>query len=61
MKCDRCGEETWVHMMSMYNTQELCINCKEKEKKRPDYKEAVEADEAAIRQGNYNFKGIGLR
>ena len=34
--------------------------CKEKERQRPDYCEAVEADLDAIRHGNRNFKGIGL-
>jgi hypothetical protein len=28
---------------------------------RPDYKDAVATDEKAIRRGNYNFPGIGLR
>ena len=37
------------------------MGCYEKEKKRPDYKEAVEADHAEIRKGNYNFEGIGLK
>ena len=32
---------------------------KEKERQRPDYREAVEAELAEIRKGNYNFKGIG--
>lgn len=60
MNCDRCGKPTNVHIMSMFNTDELCLDCKEAEKQRPDYKDAVAADEAAIRQGNYKFKGIGL-
>jgi hypothetical protein len=35
------------------------MDCIEKERKRSDYKAAVEADHAEIRKGNYNFKGIG--
>jgi hypothetical protein len=35
------------------------MDCKEKESARSDYKDAVEADHAEIRKGNYNFKGIG--
>lgn len=58
--CHRCGKETLCTIMSMFNTQMICMDCKEAEKKRPDYNQAVEADESAIRQGNYNFKGIGL-
>lgn len=45
--------------MSMFNTETICMDCKAAEKKHPRYKDAVEADNAAIRQGNYNFKGIG--
>lgn len=58
--CDRCGTETIVSIMSMYNTQEICLNCKNKETQRPDYDRARKADEAAIKSGDYNFKGIGL-
>jgi hypothetical protein len=37
------------------------MECKDAEKLRPDYKDAVETDSAAIRSGNYNFPGMGLR
>jgi hypothetical protein len=45
--------------MSMFNTDIICMDCKSKERKRPEYKAAVDADCDAIRAGNYNFKGIG--
>jgi hypothetical protein len=45
----------------MYNEEVICMNCKDAEKKRSDYKQAVDADMAEIRNGNYNFKGIGLK
>ena len=61
MKCQRCGTETNVTIMSMFNKQTICMDCKDREKQRPDYRQAVAADEAAIRQGNFNFKGIGLK
>ena len=60
-RCDRCGGPLTVRIMSMYNEQVICPQCKEKEQKRPDYREAVEADLDAIRHGNRNFKGIGLK
>ena len=44
--------------MSAYNTACLCMSCKEKETKQPDYHEALEAEHAEIRKGNYNYKGI---
>ena len=47
--------------MSIFNEQVICMVCKEKERQRPDYREAVEADNEAIRHGNRNFKGIGLK
>ena len=61
MNCDRCGKETSVHIMSMFNTEEICMDCKAAEEQRPDYKDAVEIDNAAIRRGDYNFPGMGLR
>jgi hypothetical protein len=45
--------------MSMFNEDLICMACKAKEKHKPRYREAVEADNAAIKAGNYNFKGIG--
>lgn len=61
MKCNRCGKETSVHIMSMFNTEEICMDCKALEEIRPDYKDAVETDEQAIRRGDRNFPGIGFR
>jgi len=45
--------------MSMFNEQEICMDCKDKERARPDYKQAQEAERAQVQQGNYNYKGIG--
>jgi hypothetical protein len=46
--------------MSRFNTQVCCMGCIEKEKKHPDYLFAEAAELAAVRAGDYNFKGIGL-
>ena len=60
--CDRCGRSlNGCRIMSMYNKDVLCMDCKDKEKQREDYRKAVEADHAEIRRGNYNFPGIGLK
>ncbi len=60
--CDRCGKELGgLRIMSMFNTDCLCMSCKEKETKNPRYKEAVKADIEEIRKGNYNFDGIGYK
>jgi hypothetical protein len=45
----------------MYNHDVLCMDCKVKETQREDYRQAVEADYAEIKRGNYNFPGIGLK
>lgn len=60
-KCDRCGGSLeGGRILSMFNTDVLCMKCKDEERKRPDYKAAQEADIAEIKKGNYNFEGIGL-
>ncbi|MBR5355639.1 MAG: gamma-glutamylcyclotransferase [Lachnospiraceae bacterium] len=59
--CDRCGGSLEKgRTMSMFNTDCICMNCKRKERERPDYAKAVEADIAEVRRGNYNFAGIGF-
>ena len=59
--CDRCHKPTnGITTMSMYNEQIICMDCKDKERKREDYDKAVKADIDQIKNGNYNFKGIGL-
>ena len=60
--CDRCGGSLDKgRTMSMYNEDCICLGCKEKERHRDDYEEARKADLDAVRAGNYNFKGIGLK
>ena len=59
--CDRCHKSlAGGRVMSMFNEDCICMSCKEKEMARPDYKQAVEADITAIKNGNYNFIGIGM-
>ena len=60
MICERCGKETIMYTVSMFNTQEICTECMEKEQAHPDYERAVAADRAACMSGDYNFCGIGL-
>ncbi len=43
--CDRCGKDlSGGRIMSMYNEDCICMECKDKETKRLDYKEAVKRD-----------------
>ena len=60
--CDRCGSSLENgRTMSMFNTDCICMNCKNKEKQRPDYQMAQDAERDAIMHGNRNFVGIGLQ
>lgn len=57
--CERCGGSLKNgRIMSMYNEDCICLICKEKERNRCDYKQAVEAELEEIKKGNYNYKGI---
>lgn len=60
-KCERCGKQTNITIMSMFNTQTICMACKDAEEKDPRYKDARAADEDAIRGGDLNFRGIGWK
>lgn len=57
--CERCGKEGLATIMSIFNTDLICLECKEKEKQHPKYEEARAAEEAAVKRGDYNFPGIG--
>jgi hypothetical protein len=60
MKCNRCNKKTNVWILSMFNTEEICMDCKAEEKQLPEYEKAVKADMKEIKKGNYNFQGIGF-
>ena len=47
--------------MSRFNMDCLCLAYAKAEKCHPRYREAVEAELAEIRKGNYNFRGIGYK
>ena len=57
--CDRCSKEYDGSIMSMFNEDEICMGCHDKERKHPDYEKARKAENDAVRQGYYNFPGIG--
>lgn len=60
-QCDRCGGSLdGGRIMSMFNEDCICMDCKKEETQLRDYAKAVKADHAEIRKGNYNFKGIGF-
>ena len=43
-QCQRCGVEASASIMSMYSTELICLDCKDAETKRPDYKQAEARD-----------------
>ena len=58
--CDRCrGSLEAGRIMSMFNEDCICMDCKYKEREDPKYKEARDTEAEEVRKGNYNFKGIG--
>ena len=60
-QCDRCGSSlNSGRIMSMFNEDVICMECKDKETKHPKYEAATRADIEAIKSGNRNFKGIGF-
>ena len=59
-RCQRCGKETNITIMSRFNTQEICMPCEDVETKHPDYDKARQAELDQVRMGNYNYDGIGL-
>lgn len=59
-KCERCKGDTMVLQMSYFNTDEICLDCRAKERAHPKFEEARAAEHEACKAGNYNFPGIGL-
>jgi len=60
MKCDRCYKDVFCTTMSIFNTQMICPDCEDAERKLPKYEEARAVELEAVRRGDYNFPGIGL-
>lgn len=59
--CDRCGGSLeGGRIMSMYNTDCICMKCKDAERQRNDYKAAADEERRQVLSGNRNFAGIGL-
>jgi hypothetical protein len=58
--CDRCGAVPIATVMSYFNLDVICLNCKGDERGAPGYRNAVEAEAAALRRGETNYPGAGL-
>lgn len=57
--CDRCGKVTNSFTTSMFNLDDLCMDCLAKEQQHPMYKRAKEVEHQHVVDGDYNFPGIG--
>lgn len=42
--CQRCWKQSASYIMSMYSQALICVDCKDAETKRDDYKQAVDRD-----------------
>lgn len=59
--CDRCGKTPLgTYTTSMFDTDTICMECKEDEKRLPSYAGACRDEALACKDGNYNYPGIGL-
>ena len=58
--CDRCGSSLEKgRIMSMFNEDCICLECKNKERDLEEYRSAQEKEVEQIRKGNLNYKGVG--
>ena len=56
--CDRCHKPTGgVTIMSIFNQDVICMNCKNEEKEDPEYEAACIAEREAVMKGEMNFPG----
>lgn len=58
--CERCGRPARITTMSFFDTSTICLSCESREERHPRHRAAVEADEQAIKRGDFNYPGIGL-
>lgn len=60
-QCDRCHlPHNNRTTMSIFNTDTICIPCKKAEQNHPMYPLASDKEMEQVKQGNFNFEGIGL-
>ena len=56
--CSRCGGELTIRIMSRFNEDVICMDCSDKEKQHPRYKDAMETEHEQVRGGHYNHPGL---
>ncbi len=56
--CDRCKLPTGgITIMSIFNNDVICTKCKDKEKKDPEYRAALQEEQDAVARGVRNYQG----
>ena len=58
-KCQRCGRESHAFTGSWFSGELICLDCSEAEETHPDFQYAHDTEEAAVRNGDLNFPGVG--
>lgn len=59
MTCARCRKESKTSIVSMFNVDEICLDCKDAETRDPRYEDARRKELEACQRGDFNFRGIG--
>ena len=57
-RCARCRRQP-ATILSMFNLEEICSDCKGREEQHPRYEEARRGEWEAVQRGDLNFPGIG--
>lgn len=60
VNCDRCGHVATAFTGSYFNTDTICLPCRDLEEAHPQFEQARQAEMEAVERGDYNFHGIGL-
>ena len=55
--CQRCYKESRISIMSMFSEALICMDCKDAEKKRTDYKQAEAKD---LNEYAGRLRGLGM-
>lgn len=58
-KCARCGAPTVVQRFGVFNSDNLCTACLDKEVAHKDYPRALIANEYALTTHNIAWEGLG--
>jgi hypothetical protein len=59
-QCARCKTDTMVTILSKFNLDVICPDCKTDETQAPGYARASEVEAAHVLAGDRNFAGVGL-